>query len=102
MGGQRAVCVLRLQTSADSSNPVLPSSSLINLSHLALSAPPPKGTVVEKSINYLFEGHTESYVECKSVDVRSTKRESFMDIQLVVKVGRRPGRARVRVESRLR
>lgn len=46
----------------------------------------PQGTVVEKSINYLFEGHTESYVECKNIDVRSTKRESFMDIQLVVKV----------------
>ena len=47
---------------------------------------------MEKSINYLFEGHTESYVQCKDVDVRSTKRESFMDIQLVVKVGRGRGR----------
>jgi hypothetical protein len=59
--------------------------------------PPPKGTAVEKSINYLFEGHTESYVECKDVDVRSTKRESFMDIQLVVRVrGRALGGARGR------
>lgn len=44
-----------------------------------------KGTVVERSVSYLFEGHTESYVECKDVDVRSTRKESFMDIQLVVK-----------------
>ena len=48
--------------------------------------PCPQGTAVEKSINYLFEGYTESYVECTNVDVRSTKRESFMDIQLVVRV----------------
>jgi ubiquitin carboxyl-terminal hydrolase 7 len=40
---------------------------------------------VEKAINYLFEGHTYSYIECINVDCRSTRKESFMDLQLDVK-----------------
>jgi ubiquitin carboxyl-terminal hydrolase 7 len=40
---------------------------------------------VERIINDLFEGHTYSFVECSNVDYKSTRRESFMDLQLDVK-----------------
>jgi hypothetical protein len=53
-------------------------------------------------INELFEGHTINFLECVNVDYTSSRRESFMDLQLDVKgcpdiyasfdkCGRRPG-----------
>jgi ubiquitin carboxyl-terminal hydrolase 7 len=36
-------------------------------------------------INELFEGHTSNYLECVNVDYKSSRRESFMDLQLDVK-----------------
>ncbi|KAL3323888.1 hypothetical protein AABB24_038191, partial [Solanum stoloniferum] len=47
-----------------------------------------KGTVVEGTIQQLFEGHHMNYIECINVDYRSTRKESFYDLQLDVK-GRR-------------
>lgn len=44
-----------------------------------------KGTRVEGMINKLFEGHTLNYLECINVDYKSTRQESFMDVQLDVK-----------------
>ncbi|KAL9266601.1 Ubiquitin C-terminal hydrolase 13-like protein [Drosera capensis] len=44
-----------------------------------------KGTVVEGTIQNLFEGHHMSYIECINVDYKSTRKESFFDIQLDVK-----------------
>eukprot|EP00883_Tetradesmus_obliquus_P008816 jgi/Sobl393_1/19554/SZX64323.1 len=44
-----------------------------------------KGTRVERVINELFEGHTLNYLECVAVDYKSSRRESFMDLQLDVK-----------------
>mmetsp|Transcript_35695 Transcript_35695/g.79387 ORF Transcript_35695/g.79387 Transcript_35695/m.79387 type:complete len:1131 (+) Transcript_35695:131-3523(+) len=44
-----------------------------------------KGTRVEKVINELFEGHTTNYIECINVDYKSSRDESFMDLQLDVK-----------------
>lgn len=44
-----------------------------------------QGTRVEKVINELFEGHTSNYLECVNVDYKSSRRESFMDLQLDVK-----------------
>jgi ubiquitin carboxyl-terminal hydrolase 7 len=44
-----------------------------------------KGTRVEGTMAALFEGHTETYLECTEVAYASTKRESFMDLQLDVK-----------------
>ncbi|KAL3335872.1 hypothetical protein AABB24_031873 [Solanum stoloniferum] len=44
-----------------------------------------KGTIVEGTIQQLFEGHNMSYIECISVDYKSTCRETFNDIQLLVK-----------------
>ncbi|XP_057498145.1 ubiquitin C-terminal hydrolase 13-like isoform X2 [Actinidia eriantha] len=44
-----------------------------------------KGTVVEGTIQQLFEGHQMNYIECINVDVRSTRKESFYDLQLDVK-----------------
>ncbi|KDD73658.1 ubiquitin carboxyl-terminal hydrolase, partial [Helicosporidium sp. ATCC 50920] len=43
-----------------------------------------KGTKVEGTIAQLFEGHTHNYIECLNVDCRSTRRESFQDLQLDV------------------
>jgi ubiquitin carboxyl-terminal hydrolase 7 len=40
---------------------------------------------VERVINELFEGHTLNYLECVAVDYKSSRRESFMDLQLDVK-----------------
>ncbi|CAN4114474.1 unnamed protein product [Withania somnifera] len=44
-----------------------------------------KGTVVEGTIQKLFEGHHMNYIECINVDYRSTRKESFYDLQLDVK-----------------
>ncbi|KAI3847192.1 hypothetical protein MKX03_033299 [Papaver bracteatum] len=44
-----------------------------------------KGTPVEGTIQHLFEGHHMNYVECINVDYKSTRKESFYDIQLDVK-----------------
>ncbi|XP_057462935.1 ubiquitin C-terminal hydrolase 12-like isoform X4 [Actinidia eriantha] len=44
-----------------------------------------KGTVVEGTIQQLFEGHHMNYIECISVDYKSTRKESFYDLQLDVK-----------------
>ncbi|KAG5575068.1 hypothetical protein H5410_055202 [Solanum commersonii] len=44
-----------------------------------------KGTVVEGTIQQLFEGHHMNYIECINVDYRSTRKESFYDLQLDVK-----------------
>ncbi|KAG9146594.1 hypothetical protein Leryth_014621 [Lithospermum erythrorhizon] len=44
-----------------------------------------KGTVVEGTIQRLFEGHHMNYIECINVDYKSTRKESFYDIQLDVK-----------------
>jgi hypothetical protein len=45
----------------------------------------PQGTRAERVINELFEGHTSNYLECVNVDYKSSRRESFMDLQLDVK-----------------
>jgi ubiquitin carboxyl-terminal hydrolase 7 len=42
---------------------------------------------VEGTIARLFEGHMHMFIECINVDYKSTRRESFMDLQLDVKVG---------------
>ncbi|KAG2388122.1 hypothetical protein C9374_000972 [Naegleria lovaniensis] len=44
-----------------------------------------KNTSVSKSISQLFLGKVESGIECINVDFRSSKEESFYDIQLDVK-----------------
>ncbi|KAI3902000.1 hypothetical protein MKW92_032897 [Papaver armeniacum] len=44
-----------------------------------------KGTLVEGTIQQLFEGHYMNYTECINVDYRSTRKESFYDLQLDVK-----------------
>ncbi|XP_026398323.1 ubiquitin carboxyl-terminal hydrolase 12-like [Papaver somniferum] len=44
-----------------------------------------KGTNVEGTIQHLFEGHHMNYIECINVDYKSTRKESFYDIQLDVK-----------------
>uniref|UniRef100_A0A8R7TGR9 Ubiquitin carboxyl-terminal hydrolase n=1 Tax=Triticum urartu TaxID=4572 RepID=A0A8R7TGR9_TRIUA len=44
-----------------------------------------KGTVVEGTIQQLFEGHHMNYIECINVDFKSTRKESFYDLQLDVK-----------------
>ncbi|KAJ4829155.1 ubiquitin carboxyl-terminal hydrolase 13 [Turnera subulata] len=44
-----------------------------------------KGTVVEGTIQHLFEGHNMNYLECINVDYKSTRKESFYDLQLDVK-----------------
>ncbi|GAU36434.1 hypothetical protein TSUD_19700 [Trifolium subterraneum] len=44
-----------------------------------------KGTVVEGTIQQLFEGHHMNYIECITVDYKSTRKESFYDLQLDVK-----------------
>lgn len=37
---------------------------------------------MEGTINKLFEGHTLNYIDCINVDYKSTRRESFMDLQV--------------------
>ncbi|GAB2263919.1 hypothetical protein Droror1_Dr00026053 [Drosera rotundifolia] len=44
-----------------------------------------KATVVEGTIQQIFEGHIKNYIECINVDYKSTRKESFYDIQLDVK-----------------
>ncbi|XP_047962654.1 ubiquitin C-terminal hydrolase 12-like isoform X1 [Salvia hispanica] len=44
-----------------------------------------KGTVVEGTIQKLFEGNHMNYIECINVDFKSTRKESFYDLQLDVK-----------------
>lgn len=44
-----------------------------------------KGTKVERAINELFEGHIYNFISCMNVDYKSTRKESFMDLQLDVK-----------------
>ncbi len=44
-----------------------------------------KRTSVENTIAKLFEGHVVNYIECINVDYQSTRKESFMDLQLDVK-----------------
>ncbi|XP_020082060.1 ubiquitin carboxyl-terminal hydrolase 12-like isoform X1 [Ananas comosus] len=44
-----------------------------------------KGTVVEGTIQQLFEGHNINYIECINVDYKSSRKESFYDLQLDVK-----------------
>ena len=44
-----------------------------------------QGTKVEGTIGRLFEGHMHMFIECIDVDYKSTRRESFMDLQLDVK-----------------
>jgi len=44
-----------------------------------------KSTVVEGTIQDLFEGHIVNYIECVNVDYKSTRKEAFQDLQLDVK-----------------
>ncbi|KAL6527892.1 CSN-associated deubiquitinating enzyme Ubp12 [Orobanche minor] len=44
-----------------------------------------KRTVVEGAIQRLFEGHHKNYIECINVDYKSSRKESFYDLQLDVK-----------------
>ncbi|KAF8694589.1 hypothetical protein HU200_038118 [Digitaria exilis] len=44
-----------------------------------------KGTVVEGTIEQLFEGHHINYIECINVHYKSNRKESFYDLQLDVK-----------------
>ncbi|XP_066359021.1 ubiquitin C-terminal hydrolase 12-like isoform X2 [Miscanthus floridulus] len=44
-----------------------------------------KGTAVEGTIEQLFEGHHINYIECINVDYKSSRKESFYDLQLDVK-----------------
>lgn len=44
-----------------------------------------QNTKVQGAINHLFEGHTFNFVECINVDYKSTRKESYMDLQLDVK-----------------
>ena len=44
-----------------------------------------QNTKVQGAINHLFEGHTFNYVECINVEYKSTRKESYMDLQLDVK-----------------
>lgn len=41
-----------------------------------------QGTRVEGMVAKLFEGHMLNYLECINVDYKSSRRESFMDIQV--------------------
>ncbi|GMP98435.1 hypothetical protein CsSME_00046321 [Camellia sinensis var. sinensis] len=45
-----------------------------------------QGTVVEGTIQQLFEGHHMNYIECINVDFKSTRKESFYGILLLWKV----------------
>ncbi|KAH9659369.1 ubiquitin carboxyl-terminal hydrolase 13 [Citrus sinensis] len=40
-----------------------------------------KGTVVEGTIQQLFEGHHMNYIECINVDYKSTRKESFYEVE---------------------
>jgi ubiquitin carboxyl-terminal hydrolase 7 len=45
-----------------------------------------KGTVADGTIKALFEGTLRSFIQCVHVDFESTRRETFYDISLDVKV----------------
>lgn len=45
-----------------------------------------QGTVVEGTIQQLFEGHHMNYIECINVDYKSTRKESFYGILLLAQV----------------
>ncbi|KAJ0503443.1 putative ubiquitinyl hydrolase 1 [Helianthus annuus] len=45
-----------------------------------------QGTVVEGTIQQLFEGHRMTYIECTNTDYKSTRKESFYDLQLQLDV----------------
>jgi len=44
-----------------------------------------KSTVVDGTIQHLFEGHLVNYIDCIDVDYRSTRKEEWLDLQLDVK-----------------
>lgn len=44
-----------------------------------------KGTPVEGTMQALFEGHTTTYIECLDVPYVSSRKESFLDLQLDVR-----------------
>ncbi|KAL5705679.1 ubiquitinyl hydrolase 1 [Ranunculus cassubicifolius] len=44
-----------------------------------------KGTVVEGTIQHLFEGHYTNYIKCINMRYSSARKESFYDLQLDVK-----------------
>ena len=43
---------------------------------------PLQGTKVERVIPELFEGHTHMIIECINVDCKSSRKETFMDLQV--------------------
>ena len=47
-------------------------------------------SVAQGTIPQLFEGQMESYVRCTNVDYRSSRQETFFDIQLSIK-GKKDG-----------
>ena len=49
---------------------------------LPLPSSSPQGTKVERVINELFEGHTHMIIQCLNVDSKSSRKESFMDLQV--------------------
>lgn len=44
-----------------------------------------KGTCVEGTVPKLFEGKMLSFIKCKNIDYKSTRIETFYDIQLNIK-----------------
>ena len=44
-----------------------------------------RGTPVEGTMQTLFEGHTTTYIECLEVPYASSRKESFLDLQLDVR-----------------
>eukprot|EP00891_Asterochloris_glomerata_P000046 jgi/Astpho2/46/Aster-07498 len=44
-----------------------------------------KNTRVQGAISHLFEGHTQSFVECVNVEYKSARKETYMDLSLDVK-----------------
>jgi ubiquitin carboxyl-terminal hydrolase 7 len=53
------------------------SHSCIMSGILFIEASTSQGTVVEGTIQQLFEGHHMNYIECINVDYKSTRKESF-------------------------
>ena len=64
------------------STPCARRSLHIHASLASLASPPPQGTKVERVINELFEGHTHMIIQCLNVDSKSSRKESFMDLQV--------------------
>mmetsp|Transcript_33363 Transcript_33363/g.92087 ORF Transcript_33363/g.92087 Transcript_33363/m.92087 type:complete len:1614 (+) Transcript_33363:149-4990(+) len=44
-----------------------------------------KGTAMDSAIKRLFEGEMENYIDCMDIEYRSTRSETFYDLQLNVK-----------------